>query len=89
MKNYYKIFDISKTATDAEISEIYKFKVSQFFHLPFLTSQMKEDIKELKIGMYILLNKERREKYNIILDKDNTDKKYIDNTQICNRIFNL
>lgn len=90
MKDYYKILNINKEASYDEIIEAYQFNISQFNNLPFLTTQMKDEIKELKEAKYVLEDSERRKKYhNIIKFNFNQDEKYIDNTQICNRIFSI
>ena len=87
MKNYYKILDLNQDAKIEDIIEIYNFKLSRYKDLPFLTTQMKTDVKQLKIIEYILFDETRRNKYNIILNKNNKDKN--NSTQICDRLLSL
>jgi DnaJ-class molecular chaperone len=90
MNNYYLLLNINKEATNEEITEAYKLKISQFKNLPFLTSTMKEEIKELKKALYILSDDERRQQYNNIINNDyETNDDLKENTKICDRLFSL
>ena len=86
MENYYKILNLSENCSNKEILEAYKFQISRFQNLPFLTNQMKEDIKKLKICLYILNDPKKRKVYDKIINKNN---KVYESTKICDRIFNL
>lgn len=89
MKNYYEILNIQLNSTFEQIKEAYKFKISRFQNLPFLTEQMKKDIKILKEAKFILFDKDRRIKYDIKNFSKNSKKEKSNNTIICDRIFNL
>lgn len=85
MKDYYKILDIDKNSSENDILKAYIFKISRYNHLPFLTDKMKIDVKNYKIAYYILLNSERKQKYdNIINNNINSS-----NTKINERLFSL
>jgi DnaJ-class molecular chaperone len=87
MEDYYKILDINQDSKIEDIKEVYNFKLSRYKDLPFLTEQMKTDIKQLKIAEYLLFDEDRRNKYDNILNKKN---KYQNNsTKICDRLFSL
>uniref|UniRef100_A0A6C0J370 J domain-containing protein n=1 Tax=viral metagenome TaxID=1070528 RepID=A0A6C0J370_9ZZZZ len=85
MEDYYKILDIKPDSNIEDIEEIYNFKLSRYKDLPFLTKQMKIDIKQLKTAEYILFDKARRKKYNNILNKNGQT----NSTKICDRLFSL
>ena len=87
MENYYKILNITQDAHIEDILESYNFKLSRYKDLPFLTDQMKFDIKQLKIAEYILFDENRRNQYNMILNKQNIN--HLNSTQICDRLFSL
>jgi hypothetical protein len=73
MKNYYKILNIDINSSKTDIQLSYNNRIKQFNNLPFLTNEMKEIIKNLKEAKYILLDEERREKYNnYLFDKDDS-----------------
>ena len=92
LNNYYNILNIKDTATDNDIHEAYKLKISQFNNLPFHTKKMINEIKLLKECIYVLENKEKRDKYDRKLkdakEYDKTDEP-IDNTKICDRLFSI
>ncbi len=92
MINYYELLEVAKTATENEIYQAYNSKISQFNHLPFHTSQMIKEIKLLKEAIYVLGDKDKREKYNNKLQRNKQyteEGRHIDNTQICNRLFDI
>jgi DnaJ-class molecular chaperone len=103
MKDYYTILDIPhkldkldiqyKMNIDDEIDikAAYKIKISRFKNLPFLTKKMINDIKDIKEAYYVLSDSEKKEKYNNIFKKikQKDDTKYIEPSQICNRLFSL
>lgn len=94
MKDYYKILNIDKNATNDEIKISYKEHISRFNGLPFLTKKMTEEIKELKVAYYILSNTERRNLYNNRLKPKTTiyqnreiNDDFQENTKINDRLF--
>lgn len=93
MKNYYVIIGVTEMATIDEIYTAYNNKISQFRGLPFHTLKMQNEIKQLKEAKYILLDVNRRGKYNIILKKQlvksSFTTKEIDSTKICERLFSI
>jgi DnaJ-class molecular chaperone len=91
MINYYELLEIDNKATEDEIYQAYNHKISQFNHLPFHTTQMIKEIKLLKEAIYVLGDETKREKYNNKLQRNKKymeEGRHIDNTQICNRLFN-
>lgn len=88
LKNYYEILNIKINSIDQDIIESYNFKIKQFNGLPFLTDQMKNEIKDLKIAKYILLDADRKYLYDKKFNFNNNDA-LIDNTKICNRLFSI
>lgn len=93
MKDYYSILDINNNATEKQVYEGYKIKISRFNNLPFHTKKMIDDIKTLKEALYILSDTIKREKYDIKLEEHkkylNDDENPFDNTKICNRLFSI
>ncbi len=92
MKNYYEILNINKNASEEQIYESYRNKISQFNHLPFHTQKMISEIKLLKEALYVLGDAIKRQKYNNKIEKleqYNTDSRTIDNTKICDRLFSV
>lgn len=73
MKDYYKILLIDYTATKQQIVEAYNTNIQQFNNLPFLTEDMKSKIKDLKEAKYVLLDDDRRNQYNILLNQNNIE----------------
>ena len=60
MKNYYEILNINQDVDETEIYESYRKKINQFNGLPFLTNKMINEIKNLKIAIYILGDTQKR-----------------------------
>lgn len=92
MKDYYNILNIDINASEEQIYDAYRDKISQFNHLPFHTPKMISDIKLLKEALYVLSDPTRRYKYDnkmMKMAKYNTEDKDFDNTQICNRLFSI
>ncbi len=91
MINYYELLEVDNKANEDEIYKAYNLKISQFNHLPFHTSQMIKEIKLLKEAIYVLGDESKRDKYDNKLKKQRQymeESRHIDNTQICNRLFN-
>lgn len=87
MNNYYKILNIKSNFSSDKIKDIINFKLSMFNDLPFLTNNMKNEIKELYKAKYILCNKEKKEKYDKIIFKSN--QKESNSMSICDRLFEI
>ena len=62
--NYYELFGITPTSKSNEIIIAYKNKINKFKNIPNFNDQQISEIKFLKKGLYILMNKELRGKYN-------------------------
>lgn len=99
MINYYKILDVKKTDDEDYILKKYKKKILKYKNLPFLNSDQKEEVKNLKTALYILSNEElkilydnylRNEKDNLKNNNNNnkTDEN-ITNENITNKYNNL
>jgi hypothetical protein len=86
--NCYDILELNYDCSQYDIINSYKTKISKFDGLPFLTDKMINEIKQYKIALYVLSNKNRREKYNSIIKGYYTDN-YIDNVnkKINDRLF--
>ena len=92
MKNYYEILGINNDASENDIYDAYKNKISQFNHLPFHTPKMISEIKSLKEALYVLSDKIKRTKYNNKCDKMKCfyeEGRTINNTKICDRLFSI
>lgn len=68
--NYYKLFEINTTSKSKEILDAYKNKINKFKNIDNITSVHISEIKLLKKGLYILLDKKIRLKYNNELNKN-------------------
>jgi hypothetical protein len=67
MKNYYKILNVNINSSKDELILKYNESIHQFNNLPFLTDKMKIIIKDLKEAKYILLDDNRKIKYDNLL----------------------
>ena len=67
MKNYYEILNIDVNSSYEDIQNTYNERIKQFIGLPFLTNEMKSIIKNFKEAKYVLLDEERRNRYNNLL----------------------
>ena len=88
MYNFYEFFNISNNSSLKEIVNAYKIKIILYNNIEKLSDRQKYEIKMLKIGLYILTNKNLKKKYNKIIEmKDkktinlNTDSKIITEIQ--------
>lgn len=95
MKDYYEILETSINASTDDIYNAYNSKIVQFNHLPFFTNKMIKEIKLLKEALYVLSDKNKRYKYNILINKYYNQKQYeeegrhIDNTKVYDRLFSI
>jgi hypothetical protein len=71
MYNFYEYFNISKNAELSVIINSYKNKILTYNKYPKLTERQIYEIKMLKIGLYILTNKNLKKKYNKLIDLRN------------------
>ena len=62
--NYYELFGVNLTSKPNEIIIAYKNKINKFKNISNFDNQQISEIKFLKKGLHILINKELREKYN-------------------------
>ena len=92
MKNYYEILNINNNASEEQIYDAYREKISQFNHLPFHTQKMISEIKLLKEALYVLGDEIKKNKYDNKMEKleqYNTEGRNIDSTKICDRLFSV
>ncbi len=92
LKDYYYILEVDNNASEEEIYESYKNKISKFNNLPFHTPKMISEIKLLKEALYVLGDNERRAKYNkkcIKMQRYSEEGRQIDNTQVHERLFSI
>jgi len=65
--NFYDYFDIKPIANSSEIINAYRNKIIKFRNIRNLNNEQIHEIKTLKHGLYILLNKKLRSKYDNII----------------------
>lgn len=70
--NYYEIFEIPYSASTRQIILAYENKITKFNNLTMLNQEQINEIKLLKVGLYVLVNNELRNNYNKILGIKNT-----------------
>ena len=63
MINYYQILDVKKNNNKDEILKKYNKKILKYKNLPFLNSEQKEEVRNLKVALYILSNDELKDLY--------------------------
>jgi DnaJ-class molecular chaperone len=68
MINYYQILDVKKSDNLDKITKKYNKKIMKFKNLPFLSSEQKDQVRNLKIALYILSNNELKKLYDNYLD---------------------
>ena len=71
MYNFYEYFNISDKTSISEIIAAYKNKILIYNNYTKLTDRQSYEIKMLKIGLYILTNKNLKKKYNKIINLRN------------------
>ena len=76
--NFYELFEINPTSKSNEILNAYKNKINKFRNVHIIEYKQISEIKLLKQGLYILLNKKLRLKYNKTIGLSNKSTK-IDN----------
>jgi hypothetical protein len=70
MFNYYKLFNLKNDCKSCDIINTYKIIITKFNNKKLCEEDI-NFIKNLKKGLYILLNDELRTKYNKLLEKEN------------------
>lgn len=75
LNNLYDLFGIQYTSNSDEILNAYQTKINKFKDVKNFTFDQISEIKQLKKGLYILLNKKLRLKYNNTIDISDTKKK--------------
>jgi DnaJ-class molecular chaperone len=71
MVNYYQILDAKKTNNRDIILKKYNKKILKYKNLPFLNSEQREEVRNLKVALYILSNMELKMLYDNYLDIQN------------------
>ena len=92
MKDFYEILNIDSNASEEQVYDAYRDKISQFNHLPFHTQKMISEIKLLKEALYVLGDEDRRKKYDNKIEKlkqYNIEGRNIDSTKIIDRLFSV
>jgi DnaJ-class molecular chaperone len=80
MINYYQILDAKKSNSKEDILKKYNKKIIKYKNLPFLNSEQKEEVHNLKVALHILSNLELKDLYdNYIENIDNLQSKNSDN----------
>lgn len=64
MNTFYDLFEITKNASSKEIIMAYENKITKFYNIKKLNKEQIKEIKNLKAGLFILINPELRKKYN-------------------------
>ena len=70
--NFYDIFEITNMASNKEIIKSYQNKINKFNNINTLSTNQQNEIKILKMGLYILTNPILKNKYDINLKTNNT-----------------
>ncbi len=65
--NYYDLFEIHSHASSKQILLAYENKITKFNNLHSLTREQINEIKLLKVGLFVLLNSELRNTYDKII----------------------
>lgn len=66
--NFYKHLGIEYSTTNNDIINAYEYKMSAYYNKDELSEDEIQDIKMLKIALYILTNQQLRFKYNKLLN---------------------
>jgi hypothetical protein len=74
--NYYDLFEIPYSASPKQIILAYENKITKFNNLSMLNQEQINEIKLLKVGLFILINYELRNNYNKIIGIKNQPKKF-------------
>jgi DnaJ-class molecular chaperone len=88
MINYYQILDAKKTNNKDIILKKYNKKILKYKNLPFLNSEQREEVRNLKVALYILSNMELKMLYDNYLDIQNNKVKSSDINNIQNLEIN-
>ncbi len=67
MMNYYELFEIPFSASSKQIIMAYENKITKFNNLMKLSQEQVNEIKLLKVGLFILINEKLRNNYNKII----------------------
>ena len=79
--NYYELFEIPYSASTKQIIIAYENKITKFNNLSMHTQEQINEIKLLKVGLYILVNYELRNIYNKIIGIKKQHKQMIENKE--------
>jgi len=80
--NYYELFEIPYSASSKQIVLAYENKITKFNNLLILSNDQINQIKLLKVGLFILINNKLRNIYNKIIGIKNQTKKNIINDPV-------
>ncbi len=67
MMNYYELFEIPFSASSKQIIMAYENKITKFNNLMKLSQEQVNEIKLLKVGLFILINEKLRNNYNRVI----------------------
>ncbi len=73
--NYYDLFEIHPHASSKQILLSYENKITKFNNLHSLTREQINEIKLLKVGLFVLINSELRNTYDKIIGIKKVERK--------------
>ena len=68
--NFYKLLELQSSASRKEIILGYQNKIIKFNNIPRLSNDQINDIKMLKIALYVLLNNKLKQKYDNFIQSE-------------------
>jgi DnaJ-class molecular chaperone len=74
--NFYELLEVMKSSSTREILGAYENKITKFNNISKLSDNQINEIKMLKVALYVLITPNLRPKYNKYLESKNN--KYID-----------
>ena len=79
--NYYEIFEIPYSASPKQIILAYENKITKFNNVVVLNQEQINEIKLLKVGLFVLVNLELRNLYNKVIGIKREPNKAIEQTE--------
>ncbi len=80
--NYYELFEIPFSASAKQVLMAYENKITKFNNLRNLSQEQINEIKLLKVGLFILVNSELRNNYDKIIGIKKSNQHVIDNEPV-------
>ena len=72
--NFYELLEVLKSSSTREILGAYENKITKFNNIKKLNDGQINEIKMLKVALYVLTTPELRAKYNVYVANKNKDK---------------